>query len=247
MLCLALYGPTTSARRSTSPIRSRYPPAIRCGERRTCSSLHISPAPSPVGNPERIDSPANRSAGTPRASHCSASGRGISPPVADLVIEVSGQKANKTGREILEASMTIAVVGASRDPGKAGGSVPAGLQRRGFRIIPINPFADELFGERGARDCAPGGRRWRPSTVAAARHPLCRSAANRRGGRPGLRRERVHSRGQLSLSDPQADSRLTREAAEWFWPRLSARLVNLDAWLAVARADCSETAASNAS
>src|SRR5450759_407794 len=148
MLCLALYGPTTSARRSTSPIRSRYPPAIRCGERRTCSSLHISPAPSPVGNPERIDSPANRSAGTPRASHCSASGRGICPPVAGLVIEMSGQKANKTGREILEASMTIAVVGASRDPGKAGGSVPAGLQRRGFRIIPINPFADELFGER---------------------------------------------------------------------------------------------------
>ena len=26
--------------------------------------------------------------------------------------------------------------------------MPAGLQRRGFRIIPINPFADELFGER---------------------------------------------------------------------------------------------------
>ena len=25
--------------------------------------------------------------------------------------------------------------------------MPAGLQRRGFRIIPINPFADELFGE----------------------------------------------------------------------------------------------------
>jgi predicted CoA-binding protein len=40
------------------------------------------------------------------------------------------------------------VVGASRDPRKAGGSVPEGLQRRGFRIIPINPFADELFGER---------------------------------------------------------------------------------------------------
>jgi uncharacterized protein len=50
--------------------------------------------------------------------------------------------------EILEGSKTIAVVGASRDPLKAGGSVPAGLQRRGFRIIPINPFADTLFGER---------------------------------------------------------------------------------------------------
>jgi predicted CoA-binding protein len=40
------------------------------------------------------------------------------------------------------------VVGASRDPRKAGGSVPFGLQQRGFRIIPINPYADELFGER---------------------------------------------------------------------------------------------------
>ena len=54
----------------------------------------------------------------------------------------------KSGREILEAATVIAVVGASRDPSKAGGSVPAGLQKRGFRIIPINPFADELFGER---------------------------------------------------------------------------------------------------
>lgn len=62
---------------------------------------------------------------------------------------MSGQRTSgKTGKEILEAATTIAVVGASRDPGKAGGSVPAGLQRRGFRIIPINPFADELFGER---------------------------------------------------------------------------------------------------
>ena len=34
---------------------------------------------------------------------------------------------------------------------KAGGSVPPGLQKRGFRIIPINPFADELFGEKAYR------------------------------------------------------------------------------------------------
>ncbi len=26
--------------------------------------------------------------------------------------------------------------------------MPSGLQQRGFRIIPINPFADTLFGER---------------------------------------------------------------------------------------------------
>jgi predicted CoA-binding protein len=54
----------------------------------------------------------------------------------------------RSSHQILERATTIAVVGASRDPNKAGGSVPAGLQQRGFRIIPINPFADELFGER---------------------------------------------------------------------------------------------------
>jgi uncharacterized protein len=57
-------------------------------------------------------------------------------------------------KEVLEAATTIAVVGASRDPFKAGGSVPEGLQRRGFRIIPINPHADELFGERVYRTLA---------------------------------------------------------------------------------------------
>ncbi len=54
----------------------------------------------------------------------------------------------RTSHEILESARTIAVVGASRDPNKAGGSVPEGLQRRGFRIIPINPYAETLFGER---------------------------------------------------------------------------------------------------
>ncbi len=54
---------------------------------------------------------------------------------------------SRSPQEVLERSTVIAVVGASRDPRKAGGSVPEGLQLRGFRIIPINPFADELFGE----------------------------------------------------------------------------------------------------
>jgi predicted CoA-binding protein len=55
---------------------------------------------------------------------------------------------SRSSHEILGSARTIAVVGASRDPSKAGGSVPEGLQRRGFRIIPINPYADRLFGER---------------------------------------------------------------------------------------------------
>jgi len=60
----------------------------------------------------------------------------------------------RSSREILDRATTIAVVGASRDPNKAGGSVPVGLQKRGFRVIPINPYADTLFGERVYRSLA---------------------------------------------------------------------------------------------
>ncbi|MTD58778.1 CoA-binding protein [Amycolatopsis pithecellobii] len=48
----------------------------------------------------------------------------------------------------LAAANTIAVVGLSRDPGKAAHSVPAVLQAHGFRIIPVHPVADELLGEK---------------------------------------------------------------------------------------------------
>jgi predicted CoA-binding protein len=55
---------------------------------------------------------------------------------------------SKEPREILEYARTVAVVGASRDPNKAGGSVPAALKDHGFKLFPINPTADVLFGER---------------------------------------------------------------------------------------------------
>jgi len=42
---------------------------------------------------------------------------------------------------------TIAVVGCSTTPGKAAHDVPAYLQRHGYRIVPVNPFADEVLGE----------------------------------------------------------------------------------------------------
>ena len=61
---------------------------------------------------------------------------------------------SRRSNEVLERSTIIAVVGASRNPDKAGGSVPEGLQRRGFRVIPINPFADVLFGEKVYRSLA---------------------------------------------------------------------------------------------
>lgn len=42
---------------------------------------------------------------------------------------------------------TIAVVGCSTTSGKAAHDIPAYLQRQGYRVIPINPFADEVLGE----------------------------------------------------------------------------------------------------
>ncbi len=41
----------------------------------------------------------------------------------------------------------IAVVGCSSTPGKAAHEIPAYLQRQGYEIIPVNPFADEILGE----------------------------------------------------------------------------------------------------
>lgn len=48
-------------------------------------------------------------------------------------------------REVLELE-TIAVVGCSRTPGKAAHDVPAYLREHGYDVIPVNPFADEIFG-----------------------------------------------------------------------------------------------------
>jgi uncharacterized protein len=50
--------------------------------------------------------------------------------------------------QILRDSSVIAVVGLSRDPAKAAHSVPAALQAAGFRIVPVNPEAAQLLGER---------------------------------------------------------------------------------------------------
>ena len=51
-------------------------------------------------------------------------------------------------KEILTKYKTVAVVGASRDPSKDSNRVAKYLQSRGFRIIPVNPTADEILGEK---------------------------------------------------------------------------------------------------
>jgi len=49
-------------------------------------------------------------------------------------------------REIFEKHSTIAVCGMSRTPGKAAHAVPAYLYLKGYKIIPVNPFAEEILG-----------------------------------------------------------------------------------------------------
>ena len=50
--------------------------------------------------------------------------------------------------EILTKHKTVAVVGLSREPDKDSHRVSAYLKAHGFRIIPVNPFADEILGEK---------------------------------------------------------------------------------------------------
>lgn len=50
--------------------------------------------------------------------------------------------------EVLERSKTIAVVGASKNPEKEAYTVPLYLREHGYRIVPVNPTAAEILGER---------------------------------------------------------------------------------------------------
>lgn len=47
---------------------------------------------------------------------------------------------------ILRSYSTITVVGASATESKAAHSVPAYMQQHGWRIIPVNPHAEEILG-----------------------------------------------------------------------------------------------------
>lgn len=55
-------------------------------------------------------------------------------------------------RRILDTARTIAVVGLSTNRTKAGYTVPAYLQRVGYRIIPVNPNISKALGEQAYPD-----------------------------------------------------------------------------------------------
>ena len=55
---------------------------------------------------------------------------------------------------ILTSYDSITVVGASSVPAKAAHYVPAYMQQRGWRIIPVNPYRDEILGQQVHRTLA---------------------------------------------------------------------------------------------
>jgi len=57
-----------------------------------------------------------------------------------------GSVSVRTPEQILAGSTTIAVVGASRDDSKVASAVPRQIMRHGWRVIPVNPYVEELWG-----------------------------------------------------------------------------------------------------
>jgi len=51
-------------------------------------------------------------------------------------------------KSILESYETVAIVGLSKDPSKDSYGVAQFLQSKGYKIIPVNPFADQILGEK---------------------------------------------------------------------------------------------------
>jgi predicted CoA-binding protein len=55
---------------------------------------------------------------------------------------------DRTIREILSTAKTVASVGLSSSPAKESYGIVAYMQDKGYRIIPVNPTADEILGEK---------------------------------------------------------------------------------------------------
>src|SRR4030095_5633023 len=55
-------------------------------------------------------------------------------------------------KEILQFTKTIAVVGLSSNPEKESSRIASYLKDQGYRIIPVNPTATEILGEKAYPD-----------------------------------------------------------------------------------------------
>jgi predicted CoA-binding protein len=67
-----------------------------------------------------------------------------------IQVHWSGQYVSEADQitELLNNAKTIAVVGLSNNPMRAAYGVSAYMQSQGYRIIPVNPEADEVLGEK---------------------------------------------------------------------------------------------------
>ena len=54
----------------------------------------------------------------------------------------------ETINKILEDCRTIAVVGLSSNPSRASNGVASYMRRNGYRVIPVNPNEQQVFGEK---------------------------------------------------------------------------------------------------
>ncbi len=66
----------------------------------------------------------------------------MTEPESELLAHVDDVRAILTGTRVW------AVVGCSPDPGRDSHRVASMLQRRGYTVIPVNPLATEILGER---------------------------------------------------------------------------------------------------
>ena len=55
---------------------------------------------------------------------------------------------NVPPKDVVSKYRFVAVVGASKSPDKEAFTVPAYLQQHGFKIVPVNPTADSIHGEK---------------------------------------------------------------------------------------------------
>jgi uncharacterized protein len=50
--------------------------------------------------------------------------------------------------DILKTCKTVAVIGMSKNPEKDAYTIPEYLMKNGFKVIPVNPTADEILGQK---------------------------------------------------------------------------------------------------
>ncbi|MEX0773005.1 MAG: CoA-binding protein [Balneolales bacterium] len=51
-------------------------------------------------------------------------------------------------KEILTSAKTLAIIGCSAEPNRTSFGIARQMQRKGYRIIPVNPNYDEVLGEK---------------------------------------------------------------------------------------------------